>query len=157
MNRRRIVSTVVMTALGLVLAAGHASAQLAKEIAGTWTLVSAEAFGSAPKGSFILDANGRFASILTRNTLPKYASNSRVKGTSDEYKATVEGSLAYFGTYSVSGSDLIMRVESSTYPNWIGTEQKRINVSITGDELKYTQPAPSGGGPATPVVWKRVK
>jgi len=157
MNRRRIVSTVVMTALGLVLAAGHASAQLAKEIAGTWTLVSAEAFGSAPKGSFILDANGHFASILTRNTLPKYVSNSRVKGTSDEYKATVEGSLAYFGTYSISGSDLIMRVESSTYPNWIGTEQKRINVSITGDELKYTQPAPSGGGPATPVVWKRVK
>jgi Lipocalin-like domain len=40
--------------------------------------------------------------------------------------------------YSVSGSDLILRVEHSSFPNWTGTEQRRTNVTLTGDELKYT-------------------
>jgi hypothetical protein len=46
---------------------------------------------------------------------------------------------------------------SSTFPNWAGSDQKRINLAITGDELKYVHPTPSGGGPAAPVAWKRVK
>ena len=71
--------------------------------------------------------------------------------------STVEGSLAYFGTYSVSGTDLLLHIEGSTFPNWTGSDQKRINLAITGDELKYVQPTPSGGGPAAPVAWKRVK
>jgi hypothetical protein len=88
------------------------------------------------------------------------ASNNRTQGTPAEYKATVEGSISYFGTYSVSGTDLILHVEGSTFPNWTGTDQKRINLSVTADDLKYTNPAPSGGGAAAaaaPLVWKRVK
>jgi hypothetical protein len=48
----------------------------------------------------MFDANGRFSLIIMRGDLPKYASNKRVDGTPDEYKATVTGSLAYFGTYT---------------------------------------------------------
>ena len=33
--------------------------------------------------------------------LPKFASNNRQAGTPEENKAFVQGSLAYFGTYSV--------------------------------------------------------
>jgi len=94
---------------------------------------------------------------LMRAALPKYASNNRTQGGPADYKATVEGSLAYFGTYSVSGTDLLLHIEGSTFPNWTGSDQKRINLAITGDELKYVQPTPSGGGPAAPVAWKRVK
>jgi hypothetical protein len=157
MNRRRIFAGLAVTALGLVLTASHAAAQSAKDIVGVWTLTSAEAFGPAARGSLIFEANGRFSAILMRAELPKYASNNRTQGTAAEYKTTVEGSLAYFGTYSVSGTDLNFHIEGSTYPNWTGTDQKRTNTAITGDELKYIQPTPSGGGPATPVTWKRVK
>ena len=69
----------------------------------------------------------------------------------------MEGSLAYFGTYSVNGTDVNFHIEGSTFPNWTGTDQKRTNVLITADELKWVQPTPSAGGPATPVLWKRVK
>jgi hypothetical protein len=98
-----------------------------------------------------------------RPDLPKYLSNNRTQGSPAEYRITVEGSLSHFGTYSVSGNDLIFHVEASTFPNWNGTDQKRINLSVTGDELKYNNLAPSGGyqylvpASAPFVVWRRVK
>jgi hypothetical protein len=106
----------------------------------------------------MFDSNGRFSAILMRRDLPKYTSNSRTQGTPAEYKGTVDGSIAYFGTYSVTGTDLDLHVEGSTFANWTGTVQKRTNVSVAEDELKYNVPAPSDGRPtAAPTVWKRVK
>ena len=42
------------------------------------------------------------------------------------------------------------------YPNLIGVEQKRVIMSLTGDELKYTNPTTSTGTRAE-ATWKRVK
>jgi Lipocalin-like domain len=95
--------------------------------------------------------------MLMRADLPKYASNNRAQGTAEEYKAIGAGSISYFGTYSVSGSDLILRVEHSSFPNWTGTEQRRTNLTLTGDELKYTNTAPSVGGAPAVLVWRRAK
>jgi hypothetical protein len=152
-----ILNRFMMTALALMLMAGYAAAQSAKDLVGAWSLSSADAFGPAPKGALIFEANGRFSAMLMRAELPKYASNNRTQATPAEYKATVDGSIAYFGTYSVSGTDLNFHIEGSTFPNWTGNDQKRINMSVAGDELKYIQPIPSGGGAAIAVVWKRVK
>ena len=80
----------------------HAAAQSARDLVGAWTLLSAEASGPAPKGFQILEATGRSSAVLMRNDLPKYASNNRTQGAPAQYKATVDGSLAYFGTYPVS-------------------------------------------------------
>jgi hypothetical protein len=160
MNRRSIFTFLAITALGLVFSLCGAVAQtksLKDQLVGTWTLVSTDAYGPSPKGSYMFDFNGRFSAILMRNDLPKYASNNRTQGTPTEYKATVDGSLAYFGAYSVSGTELTLHVEGSTFGNWTGTDQKRTNVSVTGGELKYTVGAPSGGGPANVTTWKRAK
>jgi hypothetical protein len=159
MNRRNILNLAAITSLGLAMLPGSAVAQSAKDLVGSWTAVSVDAYGPNPKGSLIFEANGRFSLQLMRADLPKYASNNRTQGTPAEYKTTVEGSISYFGTYSVSGTDLMLHVEGSTFPNWTGTDQKRVNLSVTGDELKYTNPTPSGGpaGAAIPLVWKRVK
>ena len=159
MNRRNIISLSAIAALGLALSADSAAAQSAKDLVGSWTAVSVDAYGPNPKGSLIFEANGRFSLQLMRADLPKYASNNRTQGTPAEYKATAEGSISYFGTYSVSGTDLMLHVEGSTFPNWTGTDQKRVNLSVAGDDLKYTNPAPSGGpdGAAIPLIWKRAK
>src|SRR5205809_6697758 len=111
MNRRSLLSISAATVLGLALLAGSAAAQSAKQLVGSWTAVSVDGYGPNPKGSLIFEANGRFSLQLMRADLPKYASNSRIQGTPAEYKATVEGSISYFGTYSVSGSDLTFHVE----------------------------------------------
>jgi hypothetical protein len=133
-----------------------ALAQSAKDLVGAWTLVSGDAsYGPDPKGALIVDASGHFSGQFMKSDLPKYASNIRTQGTPEEYKATVQGYLGYFGTYALNGTDLVFHIEGSSFPNWNGTEQKRTNVTITGDELKWTQPTPSAGGAPIVVVWKR--
>jgi hypothetical protein len=160
MNRRAILNLSIITALGFGFSLSGAFAQQASlkdQLVGTWTLAVAEAFGPNPKGQLIFDANGHFSAALVRAALPKIASNNRSQGTADEYKTIMGGTLAFFGTYAISGTDLNLRIQGGSYPNWDETSQKRTNVSVSGDELRYTQPTPSGGGPATVVVWKRAK
>jgi hypothetical protein len=154
--KRAITLAGISLSLAIALS-GVAAAQSAKDVVGTWTLVTADAFGPNPKGVAVFEANGRFSIMLMRADLPKYASNNRTQATPAEYKATVDGSLAYFGTYSLSGTDLNLHIEGSTFANWTGGDQKRINVSVTADEFKYVQPLRSGGGPPAPVVWRRAK
>src|ERR1700704_3329899 len=98
-----------------------------------------ELFGPNPKGSMIFESNGRFSQIGTRSDLPKFGTNNRATGTADENKAVVQGSIAYFGTYSVNEADksFTVQIEGTTFPNWTGTAQKR-GLSISGDELTFT-------------------
>jgi hypothetical protein len=153
------ISAIAM-ALAIALPAGSAFAQSAKSLLGAWELESAgETYGKNPKGKLVFSPNGHYALVITRNDLPKFASNSRVKGTPDENKAVVAGSVAHFGRYAVDekAKVITLKVESSTYPNFSGTEQPR-PFELKGDQLRYTNPKPSAGGPPTgQVVWKRAK
>jgi hypothetical protein len=62
------------------------------------------------------------------------------------------------GTYSVNAAEktLIFKVDSASFPNWNGTEQKRLLVSGSANELKYITPTASSGGVGT-VTWTRAK
>ena len=118
-------------------------------------------YGPSPQGQLIYDADGRFSVIITRSDLPKFASNNRETGTAEENNAIVQGSLAYFGTYSVSEADKIItsHVESSTFPNWNGIDRKT-SFNISGDELSthvVSGPLTSIGTGTAYVVWKRAK
>jgi hypothetical protein len=159
------IGTLGLLFLGVVLAAGDAFAQTAKDLAGTWTLVSSttekdgktsDTWGPNPKGILILDAHGHYVAVGVRADLPKFASNNRTTGTPEENKAIVQGSVTHFGTFAVNAADktLTFKIATSTFPNWDGIEQKRA-FTVTGDELKITAPG-SGGGTLT-AVWKRAK
>ncbi len=141
---------------------------LAKQIQGSWTLVSCineqngkkvELFGPNPKGSMILTPNGRFSIIIIRASLPKFASNSRTKGTAEDNQAVVQGSIAFFGSYKVTDEKeqtVNVHIEGSTFPNWTGEEQERV-VAVSGDELKYTNRSPAVGSGTNYLVWRRVE
>ena len=167
MNRRNIFGLSVMTALGLALLAGTAVGQqksLKDQLAGTWLMVSntttrsdgtkTDTFGPNPKAMIIYD-NGRFVSVTTRSDLPKFATNNRATGTTDENKAVVLGSIAYFGTYSVdeAGKSLTAQVEGATFPNWTGTAQKR-TIAFSGTEMTQSIAVGSAGG-SVEIKWKR--
>jgi len=150
----------VALALAIGLATGTAIAQSAQSLVGAWDLeVAGDTYGRSPKGRLIFTADGRYALIITRDDLPKFASNSRVNGTPDENKAVVAGSVAHFGRYSVDETEkaINLKIENSTFPNWNGTDQKR-PFELKGNQLRYTNPKPSAGGPPTgQVVWNRAK
>jgi Lipocalin-like domain len=114
---KRIISAVLIASaliLGVFLPRDEAVAQSTNELVGTWTLVSitlekdgkkTDFYDPNPQGQLMYDANGRFPVIVTRSDLPKLASNNREIGTTEENKAIVQESLAYFGTYAVSEPD----------------------------------------------------
>ena len=146
--------------------AAGGSAQTGKELEGTWLLASAtvtldgktrDIFGPHPSGVMIFDARGRFTQVIIAADLPKFASKSRETGTPEENKAIVQGSIAYFGTYTVgSGGIVNLHVESSTFPNMTATDQKR-SIKISGDELTWGNATPAVGAGVAEQIWKRVK
>ncbi len=174
MNRLSALAAISVSLLILeaVLLVGDAVAQQKsprEQLVGAWTFVSAdsvrndgskaEVFGSNPKGTLIFTSDGHFALVQMRADLPKFTGNSRDRGTPEENKAVVQGSIAYFGSYSVNETEkaVTLQIEGSTFANLMGGgEQKRVLTSLTADELKFTNPrTPSGA--TLEVVWKRAK
>jgi hypothetical protein len=169
MRRREfiILTATIFFAIGLSgITAIAEPKSLNEKLVGTWHLVSniverqdgtkVEQFGPNPKGILIFAADGHFATVNARADLPKLTSASRNRTTPEENKAVVEGSLAYYGTYSVSDTDnmITVHIDGSTFANQIGTVQKRLITSITSEEMKFTNPAATSGG-SIQLVWKR--
>jgi hypothetical protein len=150
--------------LGLLIALRAASAQ---ELVGTWKLISEtvqrgdqtdQPFGASPLGTMMFDPGGHIAMIISRPSLPRIEANRRDAGTLDENKTILAGTLAFFGTYKVSVPDglLTIHVEASTFPNWVGTDQKRY-FTLAGDEMTWVNHAPAVSGETAKLVWRRQK
>jgi hypothetical protein len=60
----------------------------------------------------------------------------------------VEGSIAYYGTYTACDADktITLHIERSNFPNLNGTDGKRIVTAISANEMKWTNPGRFGGG-----------
>jgi len=148
------LAVAVMAVAGLAMSSIDAIAQGANDLVGIWEWLSVDntqpdgikvqPFGPKPGGYLSFSSNGRFLWLITRPGRAKFASGKRDQGTPEENKATVQGSLAYCGTYSVSGDTLIMNIESSTYPNEEGAEQRR-SFTLNGGELTWRNPTVSTG------------
>jgi hypothetical protein len=166
-----IAVTMSLFSLGLALPVSDAVAQqksIGDQLVGTWTVASwdqvradgskIQRFGANPKGINVFDANGRFVVMFANPDLPKIASRDPLKTTPEENKAIMQGTIAYYGTYSVSEPDKIVtfRVEASTFPNQVGAEQKRKVTELTGDHLKYENTTVLSGGQIY-VVLNRAK
>jgi len=166
MNRAISLAILAMTAM-----TSTASAESLKDqVVGTWTLVSnyaeradgtrLQTFGADPKGTVIYQANGRFAYIIMGDVRKKFAAGNRMEGTDEENKSVVQGSISYYGTYSVdeASQTLTWNIERASFPNWDGTTRK-ISVSVSGDRLsQVAAPIPSASGPYVPhLEWVRAK
>jgi len=160
-----MLTKMLAVAAATMALSNSALAQGSDELRGTWVLASSitdkdgkrsEQFGSGAKGMMTLDAAGQFMLTIIGPGLPRFASNNRAGGTPEENKAVMSQSIAMIGTYSHDRADktLTFKVESSTFPNWNGTQQKRVIIALSKDELKYITPTASSGGVGT-VTWRR--
>ena len=155
----------ILASLGLLFLPTPAFAQASKDLVGSWTLVSStvqqgantlQPFGTDPKGALIFGADGRYVPMIARAGLPKFAGDNRMTGTPEEYRAIVNGAIGHFGSYAADETAITFRIATSTYPNWDGTEQKRV-FKLTGDTLSYTVGNASVGGGAATLVWRKAK
>jgi hypothetical protein len=168
LSRVLILAIVAMSGLGVIVPSSEAVGQtLNEQLVGAWTYVSVDTvrpdgsrtpmYGPNPQGLVIFDGHGHYALVNARAGQPKFTSNDRMKGTPVENEAVVHGSIAHFGRYIVNEADktITFHIETSTFPNWNGVEQRR-PFTLMGDELKWTTPTASGGGSGE-VVLKRAK
>ena len=158
MKRFEGQKTIALFALSALLFALPASAQsLQDKLAGTWIVESVvneqegkkiEPFGPKPVGYFIFTRDGHYSFQIVRPDRPKFAANNKNKGTSEENKQAIEGTVTIFGTYKISdetNGTISLHVVGSNFPNWDGTDQVR-KVSISGDDMTYTNPSGAIGG-----------
>ena len=147
---------------GLLFAAPASAQALKDQVVGAWTLTSiAEEFsgvkkdtwGPGVKGALILDRSGRYSYQIT--------ADGRPKASGDPSRGPVGRTIGYFGTYTISDADksVTFMIERATFPNWDGTEQKRI-ITLSGDTMSFraAAPIPSADGPFVPIIeWVRAK
>src|SRR4029077_7365723 len=141
---------------------------LKEKLVGTWLLVSSDQvrpdgsklkqFGANPKGINVFDANGRFFVMIASADNSQIAARDSAKANSGEIGGLIAESIAYYGTYTVNEAEkvVLFHLDASTFPNQIGTDQKRMITSLTANELKYTSPAVMSGVQVQ-QVWKRAE
>jgi len=166
------IMKIAAAVLALTLT-GAAGAQQGKslkdQIVGTWEFVVAEVtapdgkksypFGDTPKGLLIFTPDGRFSQIHVASDVPKIASNNRLTGTAEEYRAIMRRSLSLFGTYTVDEAKktVTFKIVSSTFPNWQGEAQTRTIDKLTLEEFVNTNPNVAGGRGSASNLYKRAK
>jgi hypothetical protein len=162
-----MVRSIGTLLIGLLLSASCLAQQksIKEQIIGSWAFgstISTRPDGSKTNnwdpdatGSLIYLPNARFSFMILRSDIPKF---ERGKATPEQHKAAVQGTIAYHGTYTVDEATKTVshRVQGSSMSSLNGTDQKRVIVSLTADELKYVNPATSFGGKAE-ATWKRLK
>lgn len=143
---------------------------LKDQLVGTWTLVEStmefadgkkeEAGGGNEKGQAMFDAGGRFSWLIMGAARKPFKANNRMEGTLEEYKGAVQGTVAYWGTYTVDEAKktVSFKIERSVFPNWDGTTREA-TITLTGDDLKQVNaPITTSKGTYTPkLTWKRAK
>jgi hypothetical protein len=150
MHLRVIFAACTIAAFGSFMMTFDALAQkqsLKEQLVGTWTLLSwqqkkgdgtrVERYGTSPKGIAFFDAGGRYIITVMRPDRAKYASNALWQGTADENKETADGTITYFGKYSISDADssitVTRRGQFLSKLEWHGPEALCRNCGRTAD------------------------
>ena len=167
LRRMLVLSAAAMVGIALLSPAAFGQQKPADQLVGTWTLVSHEAvradgskwlpYGANPQGVAMFDAGGHFIITAMRSGRVGYAQGLPWQGNAEENKATAEGTMTYFGTYSINDAEsaIAIHIEAASFPNWNGVDQKR-EFKVSGDQLILTTRSLGTGGHAD-VTWKRAR
>jgi len=140
----------------------------AEQLVGSWRLVSYEThspsgevsaiYGPSPVGRLMYDQYGRMSVHVMDSRRRRFASNDRLMHTPEELKQAFDGYFGYFGMYTVdeAANTVTHHITGASFPNFVGTDQKRFFV-LSGNRLELkTPPMLRGGTDVTfHLVWER--
>ncbi|MGN6482675.1 lipocalin-like domain-containing protein, partial [Luteibacter sp.] len=143
------------------------TAQVPKELVGTWTLVRCdnvypdgrrvELYGPSPEGMWLIDEHGDYMMQIVRAKRMPFAVNDKSKGTPEEYKAASMDFNAHYGHVSADAHTMHSQILRASFPNWDGKGGDSA-YTLKNDELTYIVAKPSSGaaeGAHGEVVWRR--
>jgi hypothetical protein len=134
---------------------------------GTWRLVSCTwtdtegrvsyPYGQDPQGYLIYTDEGHMAVNFMSTGRARFRSDDPAAAGTQERRQANKTYQSYSGTYQVEGDQIVHHVEVSLFPNWVGTDQRRI-YQLTGDRLSLsTLPLQTRGEEIrADLVWQRV-
>lgn len=115
--------------------------------------------GDAPDGLLAYTVTGTMIGIMGPDARPRFGTDDVTGGTSEEQAQAFGTFIAYGGRYAIDGDTVTHHVETSLFPNWIGTEQqRRWSLDASGRELTITSPPLVLGGASRiqRLTWERV-
>ena len=115
--------------------------------------------GDAPDGLLAYSAGGTMIGIMGPGGRPRFATDDVTGGAPGEQARAFTTFIAYGGRYVVDGDTVTHHVETSLFPNWIGTEQRRRFVLSDGGKVLTLHSPPLVLGGATRIqrlTWERV-
>ena len=104
---------------------------------GSWDLVSFEhvlpsgeaaiPFGNSPAGLLVYQAEGRMSAQVSIGSATRLSSDDSLEVSVEEAAAAWRTYFGYWGCFKVCPEEgvVVHRVQGSSFPNWIGTEQAR--------------------------------
>ena len=102
---------------------------------GTWSVLAMEhytddgevgrPFGDEPRGIIVYTAERYMTAVLMRPGRAPFASGDVLGGTEAERAASFLGANAFAGRWEVQGPEVVHHLEVTTFPNWVGTDQRR--------------------------------
>ena len=142
--------------------------QLSDRFVGTWRLVSfvghgadgheTADYGPTPRGCLMYDKGGRMSVQITHSDRRPFKSGDPFRASPEELKDAFDGYFGYFGTYSVdeNAGTVTHHVEGASYPNYVGTDQRRFFAWQGNRLVLSTPPVRAAVGDVTYVVaWER--
>jgi hypothetical protein len=143
-------------------------AKLSDRFVGTWRLVSfvghgadgreTSTYGSKPHGFLIYDKGGRMSVQIARSDRRSFKSGDLFRASPEELKDAFEGYFGYFGRYTVDerAGTVTHHIEGGSYPNFVGTDQRRLFTWQNDCLVLSTPPERMDGSDVTYVAtWER--
>lgn len=115
--------------------------------------------GNAPSGLLIYSGDGAMIGILGSGDRPRFVADDVTGGTDEERALAFATFIAYGGRFEIEGDVISHHVDTSLFPNWIGTVQRRRWELDETDRLTLTSPPVTLGG-ATRIqrlTWERAR
>jgi len=143
---------------------------LRERLVGTWTLVSwgilsgdvevPMPMGKGAAGIITYSPDGYMCVNIMAPNRPKFASLDFMGGSVNEKAAAFETFVGYCGRYEVNEQERFVThtLQTSWYPNWTGTLQKRF-IEMTENRIRLTAPPVLSEGRQVVgvLVWERPK
>ncbi|WP_067701529.1 lipocalin-like domain-containing protein [Nocardia jejuensis] len=140
----------------------------AGDLVGRWQLTAwtatddtgavAMPFGEHPRGSVVYTPGGWMSGQLALPDRRAMSTSAALGGTESERAEAYSSYVAYCGDYRLEGDTVVHVLRMSLFPNWVGTEQRRV-VELQGDRMVLrTPPTPvSGRILVNSLHWVRVE
>ena len=115
--------------------------------------------GENPDGLLVYSSDGTMVGIMGLGDRQRFVSDDVTGGTEAERARAFASFIAYGGPFEVHEDVVRHRVESSLFPNWIGTvQERRWALDPTGRRLTLTSPplALAGATRIQRLTWERV-